>query len=153
EDARMILLVIVLLFVALSVSFDELVLDNLRTGGTFLLLGLSFSALASEGLFRSLGIRLQARYRLPYYHLLALLFAYPLLLGQLSVSGKDTAMATGVFLFPVAAAAVLLTLWPAARSRGEDDPPNGTPWRWPWFPWSLFAFLLLAIALRSYSLS
>ena len=154
EDARMILLVIVLLFPgSLSVSFDRIVLDNPASGARLLLVGLSFSVLVSEGVFRSLKIRLATPYRLPYYLVLALLFFYPLGLGQLSVQGRDVAMAWGVFLFPLAASAVLLTLLPAAGRNAQNEPPSGTPWSWPWFPWSLFAFLLIAIALRSYSLS
>ncbi len=153
EDARMILLVIVLLFLALSVSFDRLVLDNPTSGARFLLIGLSFSVLVSESVLGSLGIHLATRYRLPYYLILALLFFYPLGLGWLSIHGRDIAMAWGVFLFPVAASAILLTLLPATRTSAQDEPPNGTPWSWPWFPWSLFTFLFIAIALRSYSLS
>jgi hypothetical protein len=153
EDARTILLVILLLFVALSVSFDMLVLEMPAHGAKFLLAGLAFSAIVSEGVFRSLGIRLRACYRVPFHLLLVLLFVYPLLLGQLSVDGHEKAMSWGVFLFPVAAAAVLASLWPAAKGTGADEPANGTPWNWPWFPWSIFVFLLLVIVLRSYSLS
>lgn len=153
EDARMILLVIVLLFLALSVSFDRIVLENPALGARFLCLGLAFSVMLSEGVFRCVHIRLGRRYRLPYYCMLALLFAYPIVLGHLSVTGQNAAMAWGVFLFPLAAAVVLLTLWPAARAKGRQEPPNGTPWNWPWYPWPLFVFLLVAILLRSYSLS
>jgi hypothetical protein len=153
EDARMILLVIVLLFLALSVSFDRIVLQNPASGTRFLLIGLLFSVLVSECVFRSLKIHLATQYRLSYYLVLALLFTYPMVLGRLSVQGHDIAMAWGVFLFPLSASTILMSLWPAARRTAQDEPPNGTPWSWPWFPWSLFAFLLLAIALRSYSLS
>jgi len=153
EDARMILLVIVLLFLALSVSFDKIVLTNPQVGARFLLVGLAFCVFASEAVFQSLGIRLAARYRVPYYGLLGLLFLYPLALAQLSIAGQVTAMSLGVYLFPMAAAIVFALLVPAARTRGQDQPPNGTPWPWPWFPWTLFAFLLLAVGLRSYSLS
>lgn len=153
EDARMILLVIVLLFLALSVSFDRITLARPLSGAGFLLGGWCFAVLVSEAVFRSLAIRLAASYRVPYYLVLALMFAYPVGLAVLSVEGRDVAMSWGVFLFPVAAAAALLMLSPAARRRGQDEPPSGTPWRWPWFPWTLFFFLLLAVGLRTYSLS
>ncbi len=153
DDARMILLVIVLVLLALSVSFDRIVLEKPASGARFLLAGLTFSVLVSECVLGSLKIRLAARYRLPYYLLLALLFAYPVGLAQLSITGRDIAMAWGVFLFPLCASAVLMTLWPAAGRPAQDEPPSGTPWSWPWFPWSLFALLLIAVALRSYSLS
>lgn len=149
----MILLVTLLLFLALTVSFDNIALESPGLGAKFLLLGLAFSVTVSEGVFRSLRIRLPARYRLPYYFILTLLFAYPYALAELSVRGHDAKMAWGVLLFPLAASGVFLTLWPAVRTRGADEPPSGTPWRWPWFPWPLFVFLLVAVCLRSYSLT
>ena len=72
EDARMILLVIVLLFLALSVSFDRITLVRPLNGAGFLLGGWCFAVLVSEAVFRSLGIRLAASYRVPYYLVLAL---------------------------------------------------------------------------------
>lgn len=153
EDARTILLVIVLMFFALSVSFDRVVLESPQVGARFLLLGLAFSIAMSEAVLRSLAIRLRPGYRVPYYLVLVLLFTYPLALGQLSIDGHEPAMTWGVFLFPAASALVLLSLWSAARVPRDHEPPNGTPWTWPAFPWSLFIFLLLAIGLRSYSLS
>ncbi len=152
QDARMILLVIVLLFLALSVSFDRMTLVRPLNGAGFLLAGWCFAVLVSEAVFYSLKIHLPASYLLPYYLVLTLLFGYPVGLAVLSVEGRDVAMAWGVFGFPVAAAAALLTLWPAARAP-QDEAPSGTPWRWPWFPWTLFFFLLLAVMLRTYSLS
>ena len=153
EDARTILLVLVLLFVALSVGFDRLVLDRPQIGARFLLLGLGFASLISEGVLRGLKIQLTGHYRGPYYLILMLLFGYPVLLGQISISGQGDNMPWFVLLFPVAASLALLTLLPAARRAKRLRPPQGALWVWPWFPWSLFAFLLLAIALRSYSLS
>lgn len=153
DDARMLLLIILLFFVALSVSFDKVLLDRPLHGAMFLLLGLWFSFVISEVIFASLRIRLPARYRLPYYLVLTFLFAYPLVLARLSFDGHDTAMSLGVLVFPMVAALVTLTLWPATRATGEALRPNGTPWPWPWFPWSIFGFLLIVVCLRSYSLS
>ena len=47
----------------------------------------------------------------------------------------------------------LMSLWPAARKKEGPNFANGTPWTWPWFPWSLFAVLVVGIGLRSYWLS
>jgi hypothetical protein len=152
EDARTILLILVLLLVALSAGFDRLVLDDPLAGGKLLLLGLLFAVAVSEGVLWSLRIRLPARYRVPYYLLLILLFCYPIRLGQLSVSGQDARMPAAVFLFPVLAGLAILTLLPAARNDDRRGPPNGTPWKWPCYPWSLLVVLFAATALRSYSL-
>jgi hypothetical protein len=153
DDARTILLAILLLFVALSISFDKIVLENPSRGAQFLVMGFLFAVAITEMLFAGLGLRLGPAYRIPYYLLLALMFVYPVALGRLSLHGHDDAMAWGVFLFPMNAALVFLTLWTAAGTSERDEPPNCAPWSWPWYPWSIFLVLLLAICLRSYSLS
>jgi hypothetical protein len=152
DDARTILLVLVLLLTALSAGFDRMVLDDPLAGGKLLLSGLLFAAAVSEGILWGLRIRLPARYRVPYYLLLALLFGYPIWLGQLSFSGHDAKMPAAVFLFPIVAGLVLLTLLPAARCDERRGRPNGTPWQWPSYPWALFIVLFAALIMRSYSL-
>jgi hypothetical protein len=152
DDARTILLVLVLLLAALSVGFDRTVLDDPLAGGKLLLSGLLFSVAVSEGVLWSLRIRLPARYRVPYYLLLTLLFGYPIWLGHLSFSGHDSRIALAVFLFPVVAGLALLMLLPAARRHDRRGRPNGTPWQWPGYPWALFIVLFVALIMRSYSL-
>jgi hypothetical protein len=75
DDARTILLVIVLLLFMLSTSLDFHLLFTLEAPwpGTWLLTaGLVFSVLLSEGLLSVLQIRLPLRYRGPYYLMLLL---------------------------------------------------------------------------------
>ncbi len=153
DDARMILLVLVLLFLALSVSFDKIVLAAPLAGLPLLLSGLVFSMLLSEAVLRMLGVRLAGVYRLPYHLMLMLLFGYPLLLAWLSAEGFDRTLAWGVYLFPWLAGGAFLTLLPAASWGHRDERPNGTPWRWPLYPWSLFVGLWICFALRAYSVS
>jgi hypothetical protein len=153
DDARTIMLIVVLLFLAISVRFDAIALGNLRHGAALLAAGFAFAAVVTEGLLISLRIRLPAMYRLPYYALLALLFAYPLALANLSVAGHHEQMTWGVFLFPIIASLLLLTLLPAARWGGPPGQPSGTPWSWPLYPWSLFFVILIGLGLRSYWLS
>src|SRR5262249_4616051 len=86
-DARTILLVIVLLFFMLSTSLDFHLLFTLEAPwpGTLLLAGgLLFSVLLSEAVLRGLRIGLPASYRGPYYLVLLLLFAYPVMLGWMN---------------------------------------------------------------------
>jgi hypothetical protein len=153
DDARTIMLIVVLLFLAISVRFDAIALDNPARGAKLLGAGFVFAVSISEGLLHGLRIRLAAMYRVPYYVLLALLFSYPIWLAKLSVAGHDHRMAWGVFLFPVVASAGMLMLLPAARYGGPPGLPSGTPWSWPWYPWSLFAVILIGLGLRSYWLS
>lgn len=153
DDARTILLVLVLLFLALSVSFDKIALVEPLAGAWLLLVGFAFSVFISECLLTALHLRLSPWWRGPYYLSLALLFGYPLVLAVLSVEGYNRPLSWGVYLFPWLAGGAVLTLLPAARWGHRDRRPNGTPWRWPLYPWTLFIFLWVCLMLRSYSLS
>ncbi len=159
EDARSIVLVLLLMFFAISVSFDEIVtlvsweantaVDALALMGFGLLLSVS----VTEALLSGLKIRLPWSYRLPFYGLLALFFGFPLWVSP-EVSGCAPAMATyRVALFPSFAGLITLGLLPAVRSGRGAVVENGTPWKWPCFPWCLFVFMGLAVCLRSYSLA
>jgi hypothetical protein len=151
EDARIILLVVLLMFTALSTSYDNLCLKNPAAGAIHLAIGFGFCCAITEFILFSLGMKLPLPYRAPFYLQLALLFAFPALLGKLSVYGQDAAMCVGVLSFPVAAAAGLLTLLPAAI--GQPERENGTPWPWPYYPWSIFVFVAIASGIRAWMLS
>jgi hypothetical protein len=126
-------------------SYGDLATQNL------LLAGLAFSLGICETLVRALRLRLPVLVRGPLYISLALLFIFPLVLSDLSIQGHDEAMRFGVYLFPWFAAIGLLAFLPGAN-RGRDDAPNGTPWSWPWYPWSVVVLLVIGFCLRSYSL-
>src|SRR5262245_57128663 len=108
DDARTILLVIVMLFFMLSTSLDFHLLFTLEppTPGSLLLGGgWLFSIGLSEVLLRVLRIGLAARYRGPYYLILTLLFGYPVLLGWIDWYGWHTARSWAFVAFPAAGAA------------------------------------------------
>jgi hypothetical protein len=153
EDARTILLVIVLLFFMLSASLDVHLLYMPLAGTFFLAAGLAFSLGLSEGLLRVLRIGLAARYRGPYYLILALLFLFPLAPAWLGYFGFYAARSWALLAFPSLAALALLTLLPAARTPAADEPATGTPWKWPYYPWSLFVYLTIGLAIRSWWLA
>ena len=136
-----------------SINFDETVLNDSIRGGGFLLMGLAFAVLVSEGILLALKMRLPFMYRAPYYAILSLLFLWPIPLGELSLRGEHQLMSWGVYLFPWVGGVLMLTLLPAARLGRNEKRPNGTPWRWPLYPWSLFAVLWMCLVLRSFSLS
>ena len=153
EDARSIVLVLVLMFLAISVSFDEL-LNLLSTQAVGLLLfGLGFSVLVTEGILRSLRIRFPAGFRLPFYLMLALFFAYPVFVSPELTQLDKTATRWRIAAFPAIAGAITLLLLYAVRRGAAYIADNGTPWRWPWFPWTVFGFLGFAVCARSYSLT
>lgn len=156
DDARTILLVIVLLFFMLSTSLDFHLLFTLEppTPGSLLLVGgWLFSVVLSELLLRFLRIGLAARYRGPYYLILTLLFGYPVLLGWIDWYGWHAARSWALLAFPAVGAICLLLLLPAARTRARREPATGTPWIWPYYPWSLFIYLTIGLAIRSWWLT
>lgn len=152
EDGRSQLLLIVVMLLAISVSFDNTFNCSVRAGVLSALSGLAFSLLVSEGLLRGLRLRLGAGLRLPYYLILALFYLYPIPLGMMLKDPYDPAVPWVLLAFPAAAGVAFLSLVPAIRRGPEYVRNNGTPWDWPWFPWVLFFFLGLGICGRSYYL-
>ncbi|MGB6041691.1 MAG: hypothetical protein WBF93_00925 [Pirellulales bacterium] len=156
DDARSIFLILVFVQLALAISIDAITVKDPLWGLIYGLVGLTFCVHTSEGLLHSLSIRLGRQYRMGLYLLLGLIFLYPTCLGYCAMQ-EDAAwlryMRMGVLLFPILGGLFLLSLWPAARSAGRSDAPSGTPWNWPWYPWTLFAGLCCALALRSVAIS
>jgi len=152
DDARSILLILLLLFVELSLTFDGLLISQPVTGRILLATGLGLALVVSEGLLLGLSIRLPILFRIPYHLLLVLLFLYPLAI--VTGLGSDRSAAVWrIYLYSPVSAAILLTLLPAIRRGPEYVAQTGTPWRWPWFPWSLFGFLAICVGLRAYAIS
>ncbi|HVJ83836.1 MAG TPA: hypothetical protein VNC50_22410 [Planctomycetia bacterium] len=160
EDARILLLTVLLLLVAGSVSFDHLLLNHSATVSQLLAAGWLLAAGMIEVALRGTKLRLRAGYRVPLHLAMALFFLYPVL--QLFVldriGGENNELGRSwtpwlCYLFPFAAALVGLTLLPAASRGPAYVEGNGSPWKWPLFPWSIFTFLGAATVIRSYYLS
>jgi hypothetical protein len=153
EDARSIFLVLQLLFLATSVTFDELLNLNPAEGQSLIVCGFSLAVLVSEGLFRGLGIRLPSLFRGPYYLWLALLYFFPIWVSPEITDLSADATSWRLLAFPVAAGLLTLALIPAVRRGSAYCQNNGTPWTWPLFPWTLFGFMGLATLFRTYALT
>ncbi|VTT98747.1 Uncharacterized protein OS=Planctomyces maris DSM 8797 GN=PM8797T_25151 PE=4 SV=1 [Gemmataceae bacterium] len=151
DDVRTVLLLVVLMFLATSVTFDELLVFEPRRGMLFNLGGLAFAVLLSEGVLHGLGLRLPVLYRVPYHLALALFFLYPIALAELRTGDAETVL-WALWGFGPAAAVVTLTLLPAARRGSAYLRGTGSPWPWPFYPWSLFVFLAAAVCGRSFLL-
>jgi hypothetical protein len=155
DDVRTVLLLVVLMFLATSVTFDEvLIIDPVR-GFVCYLGGFLFAILVSEAVLAGIGLRLPALFRIPYYLILALFFLYPLALRPLVDSDwpRWENLMWGLFLFSSVAGLVFLTLLPAIRRGPAYVEDNGSPWRWPLYPWVLFGMLALAVPARSFLIS
>jgi len=151
EDGRSLLVLTVVMFLGLSVSFDDALTGHFAMGVLCSITGLAFAVALSEVVLRGLGLRLGVRLRMPYYLMLALFFLYPVALG--AMDQQHPAVPWVVFAFPATAGVVLLSLLPAIRKGPQYVRDNGSPWPWPWFPWTLFALLALAVGPRSYYLA
>lgn len=153
DDARTILLLIVLMFFMLSTSVDYHLMTWPAAGSVLALAALVFVVGLSEGLLRVLRINLAPCYRGPFYLMLTLLFVYPAVPAWLVKLYLSPLVPWAMFAFPALVALVLLTLLPAARMRPRREPASNTPWRWPFYPWSLFVFLTVGAALRGWWLT
>ena len=152
DDVRTILLVVVLMFLAISVSFDEVLATDSDAGQRYSLGGLAFALLVSEALLWGLRLRLPLGYRLPYYLAIVLFFVYPVAASRYAHEPQSSVLPWILFGFSPAAALVLLSLIPAIR-RGRDYVDRGdSPWPWPWYPWTLFGLLAAAAGCRTHFL-
>jgi len=154
DDARSVLLIIVMLFLAVSVSADDLfVRMTSREAGILLLFGgYLFSAVVSELVLRGTGIRLGMLYRVPYHMTLVLFYVAPWWCAPQLHPRSYWATEWMLTLFPVAAAFIALCLLPAARRGPSYSAADGPPWQWPAYPWTLFVVLAGAVAIRSFVL-
>jgi len=152
EDARSIVLLLLLLFLAVSVSADDLFTQE-RTapvGIRVLLAGYLFSAVVTEAVLIGTRLRLPWVYRVPLHLFLLLFFAAPYAASPEIQGWLSNELNWVVFLFPIVAGSLFLTLLPAVHRGPALVARNGTPWRWPLYPWSAFAMLAFAVAFRSY---
>jgi hypothetical protein len=153
DDVRTVLLLVVLMFLATSVTFDEVLVLTPGRGAACYLAGLAFAILVSEGILRAIRLRLPAGFRAPYYLILALFFLYPLLLRQFTDEPRGAPMLWSLYGFAPAAGMAFLLLLPAIRRGPDYVADNGSPWPWPLYPWTLFGLLALAVPARSFLLS
>jgi hypothetical protein len=152
EDVRTVLLLVVLMFLATSVTFDEALAHAPKVGISCYAAGLLFALALSVTMLRGMRLVLPAWFAVPYYLSLALFFLYPVALVPLVSQPRSEALEWALFGFSPAAGLVALTLLPAIRRGARYVAQNGSPWRWPWYPWSLFVFLAVGAAGRSYLL-
>jgi hypothetical protein len=152
DDIRTLLVLVVLMFLVISVAFDEIFSRDPTQGVACCLGGLAFAVVLSEALLRGLRLSLPAWFRLPYHLALGLFFLYPAAISPLLRSPTDPALLWALFGFSPAAGLVALTLIPAIRRGRDYVRDNGSPWPWPLYPWVLFGVLGFGACARSYYL-
>lgn len=152
NDVRTVLLLVVLMFLATSVTFDELLVLNPARGRWYFVGGLVFAVALTELLLRGIGLKLPVLFRVPYHLALALFFLYPLALAPLARDPHSESLMWGLWGFAPVAGLVFLTLLPAIRRGAAYTRDNGSPWPWPYYPWSLFVLLAIAVCGRAFLL-
>ena len=145
DDVRTVMLLVVLMFLATSVTFDAVLAHDPMRGVACYLGGLLFAAAVSEGMLRGVRLRLPLLFRVPYYFVLTLFFIYPVALTPLVARPRSEELSWALFGFSPAAALVFFTLLPAIRRGRDYVHDNGSPWRWAWYPWTLFGVLAFAV--------
>jgi hypothetical protein len=125
DDARTIALLVLLMLVAISCSFDRLFMDDRTTAQRLQLMGCLFAIVVVESLIRGLSIRFPWPYRTPLYALLGLFFVYPLAIGDPWWQNSSITAPWRVITFPVSASLVSLTLIPAIRLSRAAVTNNG----------------------------
>ncbi len=153
KDARSIVVIVILLLATLPVSLDGLLIHHMNYALLLLLCGFGFSLVVSEAVIWGLRMHMRNCYRLPFYAILGLFFLYPYITAALVTYVGESAGILGIMLFPAAAGIIFLSLIPAIVMGKSSTHGNLTPWNWPWFPWTLFALLAIAVCGRSYLLS
>lgn len=159
EDARSLVLIVLLMLFAMTVSMDELLnllADRGNSSGHLTLmfaLMTTFSIGCVEGLLRGLRLQLPCCYRIPLHLTLLVMIIWPAMLLPDVMSATAQQIQTRIAAFPLACGLILLTLLPAVWKGSERLKESHSPWTWPLYPWTAFGFLFLAICMRSYSLT
>ncbi len=152
QDTRTILLVVVLMFLAMSVTFEETLVAAPRLGIWCCSAGLVFAIGLTESLLRGIRLSLPVLLRIPLYLILSLFFLYPIALVSVVDQPFHPGLQWGLFGFGCTGGLLLLFLLPAARRGPRYVADNGSPWPWPQYPWSLFGLLVLGLCGRCYLL-
>ena len=152
DDARSLLLIVLLLFVELGVGIDVVLVRSLTRGIVAALGVLLTVCVVSELLFRGLRLPFPAIYRVPYYILWGLIACYPVICAVVQDAGTERAVRWTIAAFLPICSLVLLTLLPAARQGMRGLRTDATPWPWPYYPWSAFVFVLFALIVRQHGL-
>jgi hypothetical protein len=119
EDVRTVLLLVVLMFLATSVTFDEALARTPARGIACYLGGFVFAVALSTLMLRGMGLVLPGWFAMTYYLSLALFFLYPVALVPLVDRPRSEALQWSLFGFSPAAGLVALALLPAIR-RGPE---------------------------------
>ena len=148
DDLRSLLILVVTMFLAMALSGDETMAADPRRGAAGCAGGFLFAIVVTESVLRSIRLRLPGWYRAAYYLILAQMFLYPIALVPVLSDPESPGLQWSLFGFAASAGLVLMSLVPAARGGASLVAKNGSPWRWPLYPWSLFVVMAAGLGVR-----
>ena len=152
DDLRSLLLLIVMMFLAIATSGDDTMAADPRRGAIGYLVGFVFAGVVTECVLQTIRLRLPGWYRAAYHAILTVVFLYPIALAPFLSEPESPRLQWALFGFSPLAALALCLLVPAAKRGAAYVAKNGSPWRWPLYPWSLFFVMAGGVGVRCYSL-
>jgi len=152
DDLRSLLILVVMMFLAMALCGDETMAADPRRGAVGCAGGFLFAVVVTEAVLRTIRLQLPGWYRGAFYLILALVFLYPIALVPVLSEPESPRLQWALFGFSALAGLVLMPLVPAARGGAALVAKNGSPWRWPLYPWSLFVVMAAGLGVRCYSL-
>lgn len=152
DDARTIFILLLLITLELSISFDDTLLHQTGEGWLILMAGWVLTAVLYESVFLGLRMRVRAVLRLPFHVMIALLFLYPLLVLPAIRASDKAALQWQLAAFSLCVAAAILTLLPAVRAGRRCVEGSSTAWKWPALPWVPMSILGGCLIVRSYAI-
>lgn len=154
DDARTILLTVLVVLLAMGVGFDHVSIQFPDVGRLILSASWLYAIALSELMMRGLRIRLPWSLRGPCYLVLALIFLYPIhVMDVVDVAAKWPPVAWAILAFVPLSALAILTFLPAAALLPRSGYDYRTPWSEPYFPWVLPLVLTATLVGRCYALS
>ena len=115
--------------------------------------GFIFAVVITELLVGTLGIRFRALFRGPLYAMFATSFFYPWLFSLRNTFLPELDYRYVILLFPFVVSLTILSLVPAIRRTSGYARKNGTPWRWPPYPYSIFVLAIVGLIGRTVMLT
>ena len=152
DDARSILMILLIGLLGLSASFDELCVNRWQLAAAVAAGCFIFSVFIIESVLLATCIRFASLYRLALYAILALFFAIPVVAGYAIAENHQFLKHWAAPIFSTAMSIGLVTMSPALSRGKQYVAKNGTPWPWPLFPLSPFVVLIVLAIVRAHGI-
>ncbi len=152
DDLHSLFILVVMVFLAMALCGDETMAADPRRGAVSCVGSFLFAVVVIEAVLRTTRLDFPPGIARRITSSARQVFLYPIALSPVLNDPEGPRLQWGLFGFAALAGLVLLSLVPAARAGAGLVAGNGSPWRWPLYPWSLFVVMAAGLGVRSYSL-